>query len=330
MFPDMFTPGSQIPKELRDHLRYPEDLFRVQSAMYGRYHINDPNGFYLRADEWDLSQDPGSGDPTSALRTVQQSDPQTGLATGPSRTARMDPLYVLMRLPREQQERFMLLQPFVYHSQDDKQQNLSAFLTANSDPGPDYGKLQAWVMPRDEQVDGPSLVNARMLADPQVSEAITLLGRNASEVRMGNLLMLPMGDSLLYVRPMYVLASSNKIPELRRVIVVSGTTVGMGETLQQALRNVFGAAPPTLEEGPVAGPAPGGGAGGGGGGGGPAPSPETAELLRQASDAYAAAQAALARGDLGEYQRQVNLMADLVSRARGGSSTTTTTTTPSA
>jgi uncharacterized membrane protein (UPF0182 family) len=330
-FPKLFTPGSQMPAELREHLRYPEDLFRVQTSMYGRYHINDPSDFYLRADEWDLSQDPGSGDPTSAVKTVTERDPKTGLLSR-SRRARMDPTYVLMRLPREQQERFLILQPFVYHSEGDKQQNLSAFVTAKSDPGPDYGKLQAFVMPRDQQVDGPALINARMLSDEEVSSTVSLLGKTGSGVLVGNILLLPIGDSLLYVRPMYVQAANNPVPELRNVIVASGSKVAMAPTLQGALIKVFGSAPPTLEEGATT-PAPGPGTPTPG----PAPIRTVQELLNQAAAAYEAARAALARGDLGEYQRQVNLMADYVAQARaaagsgsgsgGGSSSPTTTTT---
>jgi len=312
-FPDLFTPGAQMPQELRAHLRYPEDLFRVQTTMFGRYHITNANDFYLRADEWDLSQDPGSGDPTKELRQIQERDPNTGLVSG-GRTARMVPTYLLMRLPQSQDEQFVLLQPFVYHSTGDKQQNLAAFMTATSDPGPDYGKLRAFVMPKEQQVDGPLLVHARMLSNTAVSTEVALLGRTGSEVRMGNLLVLPMGDSLLYVRPMYVLASANKVPELQRVIVVSGTRVEIAPTLSQALRQAFGTAPPTLEESR-------GGAPPGTGPGTPStPSGPTGgsvqELLDQAQRAHQAAEDALKRGDLAEYQRKVNEMAELVKRAR--------------
>jgi uncharacterized membrane protein (UPF0182 family) len=333
IFPKLFTRASQMPSELREHLRYPEDLFRVQTSMYGRYHISDPNDFYLRADEWDLSQDPGSGDPTSALKTVSTKDPKTGLLTK-TKQERMDPTYVLMRLPREQEEDFLILQPFVYHSEGDKQQNLSAFVTAKSDPGPDYGKLQAFVMPREQQVDGPALVNARMLSDNNVSSAVALLGKTGSEVRVGNIILLPIGNSLVYVRPMYVQAANNPVPELRKVIVAAGNRVAMGDRLQDALTQIFGSAPPTLEEGPAnPPPAPGG------------PGSELTltltQLLDQADAAYRAAQAALTKGDLAEYQKQVNLMAQLLARARttagepagggtggGGSTTTTSTTAP--
>jgi uncharacterized membrane protein (UPF0182 family) len=351
IFPDLFTPGSQMPSELRSHLRYPEDLFRVQTSMYGRYHINDADGFYLRADEWDLSQDPGSGDPTVALKSDQTRDPKTGLLIA-SRTARMDPAYVLMRLPHEQQERFVILQPFVYHSEKDKQQNLSAFVTAKSDPGEDYGKLQAFVMPRDQQVDGPALVNARMLSTDAVSSAISLLGKTGSEVRVGNVLLLPIGNSLLYVRPLYVQAQNNRVPELRKVIVAAGNQVAMGDTLKDALTQIFGSAPPTLEE--KAEQTPGGPAAGPTGPGGPSPggpvNPTVQQLLDKASAAYTAAQDALKRGDLAEYQRQVDAMAAFIRQAHdvgsnagagggsgsgsgsgGGSpSSTTTTTAPAA
>lgn len=315
IFPDLFTPGASMPQELRDHLRYPEDLFRIQTAMYGRYHITDPNDFYLRADEWDLSQDPGSGDPTKALERVQSADPQTGIVRA-GRNARMEPVYLLMRLPGQERESFVILQPFVFRSEGDKQQNLAAFVTANSNPGEDFGKLQAFVMPRDQQVDGPLLVHSRMLQDAAVSQTISLLGETSSEVRMGNLLVLPMGNSLLYVRPMYVLATANKVPELQRVIVVSGNRVVIANTLADALTSMFGSAPPTLEEqrAPTSG-VPGAPVVPGG----PAPSATVAELLQQAEAAYAAAQAALTKGDLAEYQKQVNIMADAVKRARDAS-----------
>lgn len=330
IFPDLFTPGSQMPKDLREHLRYPEDLFRVQTSMYGRYHINGSSDFYSRADEWDISQDPGSGDPTAALKTVQSRDPRTGLVNA-SRTARMDPTYVLMRLPNEQVESFLILQPFVFHSQGDKQQNLSAFVTADSDPE-HYGRLRVFVMPRDQTVDGPALINARMLSNDAVSSAISLLGKTGSEVRVGNILLLPISNSLLYVRPLYVQAANNRVPELRKVIVAAGNQVAMGDTLQDALTQIFGSAPPTLEEGrgtPTGPTTPGG----------PVAGANVQQLLDQAAAAYAAAQAALAKGDLGEYQKQVNAMATLITQAQdaakasgsgsgSGSGSTTTTTAP--
>jgi uncharacterized membrane protein (UPF0182 family) len=163
------------------------------------------------------------------------------------------------------------------------------------------------------------------------------LGKTGSGVRVGNILLLPIGKSLLYVRPLYVQAANNPVPELRKVIVAAGNQVAMGDTLKQALVEIFGSAPDTLEEKAVpGGPSPPASPGA------PSPTATVQQLLDQAAAAYQAAQAALAKGDLGEYQRQVNLMADLVARAKtaaesgggggsggggsgsGGSTTTTT------
>jgi uncharacterized membrane protein (UPF0182 family) len=330
-FPKLFTPGSQMPTALRDHLRYPEDMFRVQTNMYGRYHISNPDDFYNSADAWDVSQDPGSGDPSRALRTITQVN-QTGVAVS-TRTARMDPTYMLLRLPNEQNLSFLILRPFVFASKGDKQQNLAAFVTAKSGPGADYGKLQAFVMPRELQVDGPALVNSRVNADPTISKEISLLGGTGSQVRLGNVLVLPVNKSLLYIRPLYVQASQNPVPELRKVIVVSGDKVAMGDTLQEALTTAFGGAPPTLEA-PKNGTTPTSPTT-------PAPTnASVAQLLADAQAAYDAAQIALKNGDLGEYQRQVQIMADKIAQARaaagasgsgsgsGSASATTTTTRP--
>jgi uncharacterized membrane protein (UPF0182 family) len=232
----------------------------------------------------------------------------------------MDPTYLLLRLPNEPNENFLILRPFVPVSSGDKQQNLSAFMTAKSDPG-EYGKIQAFVMPRGGQIDGPALINSRIQSTTAISREITLLNTNNSRVLQGNVLVIPIKNSLLYIRPLYVASNQNNpLPELRKVVVVFGKKAAMGDTLQQALAQLFGDAPPTLEEGPSAPTTPG------------APAADVQALLDQAAAAFNAADAALKNGDLAGYQAKVKEAQALVARAAEASKgqSTTTTTRPAA
>ncbi len=337
-FPDLFTPGSEISAELRSHLRYPEDLFRVQTNMYGRYHITDPAEFYNAGDAWDISQDPGNGSP-AVPNEATTSTTAVGAAPGSlvrgAKGKRMDPTYLLLRLPGEDDASFLILQPFVPRSQGDRQQNLSAFMVAKSDPD-EYGKLKAFVMPRGEQIDGPALVDARAAADTEISREITFLNQQGSEVKLGNVQVIPIETSLLYVRPLYVQSSRNPLPEFKRAIVVFGNKAVIGDSLAEALTKIFGDAPETLEETPGATPpvtVPGQTPPAGG----PGDAATVQRLLGEAQAAYDAAQTALKAGDLAEYQKQINLVGDRVKQAQSAagsavpaSSTTTTTSGPTA
>jgi uncharacterized membrane protein (UPF0182 family) len=308
-FPKLFTAGDRMDPELRAHMRYPEDVFRVQTNVYGRYHITDPTEFYRGADAWNVSQDPGSGRLSAPQQSVQVVDRQNRVVSTTAK--RIDPTYLLLRLPGDEKESFLILRPFVAASQRDKQQNLTAFMTAKSDPG-EYGKLQVFEMPRGEQIDGPSLIDARVKANSEITKEITLLDQKGSQALQGNVLVLPIEKSILYVRPLYVQAESNPLPELKKVIVVYAGRAEMGDTLQQALTKIFGAAPPTLEK-PKEGTAPPGTT--------PTVAPDVQALLDQAQAAYDAAQTALKAGDLAEYQKKVNEMADLLRRARDAGAT---------
>jgi uncharacterized membrane protein (UPF0182 family) len=321
-FPSLFTPESAMSTELKQHLRYPEDLFRIQTNMYGRYHITDPADFYNSSDAWTVAQDPGSGPIGDAQTTATTTVRTPGVISGPVRSERMDPTYLLLRLPEDERESFLLLRPFVPVSQGDRQQNLSAFMTAKSDPD-NYGRLQAFVLPRGGQIDGPALINSRILSTAEITQELTLLNREGSRVQQGNVLVIPIRNSLLYIRPIYVEATRNPVPELRKVVVVYGRKAVMGNTLQEALVKLFGAAPPTLEQGPGTPPA---------GGGAPA-APNVNELLRQAAEAFKAADEALRAGDLAGYQAKVKQAQQFVDQAAQASSqtaTTTTTTRPAA
>jgi len=321
-FPKLFTDGSQMSPELRSHLRYPEDLFRVQTNMIGLYHMTDPAAFYNKSDAWDISQDPGSGQ-VGAGGAITQTTNAQGVVTS-SREARMDPYYLLMKLPGEQTESFMILQPFVPVSQNDQRKNMSAFMIAKSDPA-DYGKLETFVMPGDISVDGPALADAKINQDPTISSQITLLNTAGSKVLLGNMLVIPINQSLLFIRPLYVQAVNTPQPQFKKAIVVFGDKAVMQNTLKDALESLFGAAPPTLEQGagqpPTGTPPPGSAAP-------PSPSPAPSgtvkSLLDQAATHFNNAQNALKNGDLAGYQNEVNAGVALVQQAQQQSANTGT------
>jgi uncharacterized membrane protein (UPF0182 family) len=335
-FPKLFTDGTNIDPELKAHFRYPEDLFRIQTNMFGRYHIGDAANFYNNTDAWDIAQEPGAVSNAAAVGA-----PVTNAAGQPlqAREARMDPYYLLMRLPEEQSEDFVILQPFVPRSTDDSVKNLSAFMVAKMDPD-NYGQLQAYVMPRARTVDGPALVNSRINQQPEVSQEITLLDTSGSKVRLGNLLVIPIEQSLLYIRPLYVEATGTPLPQLKKVIVVFGDKVVMKDSLREAVSTLFpGSNPATLEQqgagaaqsatpAPSTGqatPAPVGAQ--------PAPSipGSVTDLLSQASARFQGADDALKAGDLAAYQKATNDGRDLVRQATAAAQAaagTTATTTP--
>ncbi|HEV3364779.1 MAG TPA: UPF0182 family protein, partial [Acidimicrobiia bacterium] len=192
-FPELFAGPEEVSDELRAHFRYPEDLFRVQTNMWGRYHIGDPKEFYSQSDRWNIAQDPGTARPTPAAPPAPPAPGQPAPPGAPGER-RMDPYYLLMRLPDAPKLEFLMLQPFVPFSDDDSRRELSAFMVAKGDPE-DYGKLEVFVMPRDRQVDGPAIVNARINQQPEVSQLITLLSRAGSEVLLGNLVIIPVEQS---------------------------------------------------------------------------------------------------------------------------------------
>jgi uncharacterized membrane protein (UPF0182 family) len=314
-FPKLFSDGIDIDPELKRHFRYPEDMFRVQTDMFARYHIGNPGDFYNNTDAWDIAQEPG------AVSNITPLVPATNAAGQPTnaREPRMDPYYLLMRLPDETTEDFLILQPFVPRSTDDSVKVLSAFMVAKSDPG-NYGQLEAFVMPRTHQVDGPAIVNARINQQPEVSREITLLNTSGSKVRLGNLLLIPIEQSLLYIRPLYVEAEGTPVPQLKKVIVVFGDKVVIRDSLREAISNIFpGSTANTLEQqgtgqtapppGQTTTPPPPGGTTI------PPVLTSVSELLTEATARFNAADEALRSGDLSAYQRATNEAKELVRRA---------------
>jgi uncharacterized membrane protein (UPF0182 family) len=311
-FPGMFTPASKMNPELKAHLRYPEDIFAVQATMYGKYHITSASSFYSAADAWQLSPSPGSGSPSQALPTTLTTNAQ-GQQVSTGQLVRMAPLYQELRIPGQTQQSFNLLDAFVPISGQSQIQTLSGFMMAGSDPG-HYGQLEMFVTPRDSPVTGPAIVASQIDAAPGVSQAITFYDQSGSSVLLGNLLMIPVADSLLYIQPMYVQSSRNPIPVLTEVIAAYGKQVQIKQTLAGALQAVFGAPVSTSNNNGTTGTL----------------SPEVRSLLDQAQTSYQQSQADLKAGNLGNYQNDINaLEGDLnqVQGLTGGTTTSTTTTT---
>jgi uncharacterized membrane protein (UPF0182 family) len=289
-FPTLFSPMSAAPPEIQAHFRYPENLFEVQAAQWTNYHVEDPTVFYQKQDFWQIPLDPTSkANAESAGRAVFSEEP-------------MRPYYVLMRLPGETDETFALIMPFTPQGR----QNMVGWMAARSDIGAGYGQLVSYEFPSGQNVDGPSQVFSRIQQDPTWSQQQSLLSQGNSRVFYGDFLVVPVSDGLLYVEPVYVQSQQeNPIPELKRVLVVTGGTVGLGSNLQDALSAALG--------GRVS---PGGGQGGGQN----RPPVGTvdqriAEFLAQAQQHFQAANEALKAGDLARYQAEINAAERAIAQA---------------
>ncbi|HVM41372.1 MAG TPA: UPF0182 family protein [Acidimicrobiia bacterium] len=305
-FPELFTDADEMPDGLRAHLRYPEDLFRVQTDLYATYHVTEPRRFYNRSDQWAIANDPGSGTIAAAPTPTPVDGTRTTVTAGGrplsetvSSGSRMDPYYLLMRLPREEREAFVLLQPFSPPSRTDLG-NLLAFMVAKSDPG-EYGELVAFNMPSGEQVFGPTQVHAQISGTPEIAREISLLGQRGSNVIFGSLQLIPIEHSILYVRPLYVLAEGRtQFPQLQRVMAFYGGNATMAPTLEQALAELFEGfetpeQPPPDDGDDEPGPQPG-------------RDPRLDEIARL----YAEAQEALRQGDLATYQDRFQRIGEIV------------------
>lgn len=235
-FPGMFVPHQKMGAELEDHLRYPENLFSIQAAVYGRYHIVTPSEFYTASNSWSLSPTAGAGSPTDALAVTVTTNAQ-GQVTGGS-LQRMAPLYQVMEEPGETTQSFTISDAYIPAAQGSDIQNLSAFIVANSDPGT-YGTLHVYETVSGRNVVGPALADSYIEQNTTVSKEISLLDQHGSQVLLGNVLMVPVGQAMLYVRPLYTESTGNPQPQLKEVIVVFGQQVGMKPTLAAALNTVL-------------------------------------------------------------------------------------------
>ena len=235
-FPDLFADFEDMPEDLQEHIRYPEDLFRVQTNMWGRYHISESTPFYEQAGA--LGGGPGPGHHARGRRE-HAGHQRPGRGDRAPASARIEPYYLQMQLPGEERRRVhpaAAVRAVV--DQRPTSSQLTAFMVAQSDPE-DYGKIKVYTMPG-TRVDGPAVVQANIAATDSISQRVSLLNQQGSQVRFGNLLLIPVDQTILYVRPMYVQARGDTaVPELKNVIVAFGAEVAMGDTLLDALTQIF-------------------------------------------------------------------------------------------
>ncbi len=221
IFPQMFRPLAAMPAALRQHIRYPEDLFLVQADIYRVYHMTDPVVFYNREDLWGFPRENYAGE-----------------------TVVMRPYYVIMRLPGESQAEYILMLPMVPQSRDTVRDNMISWLAARCD-GADYGHLLEYAFSKDRLFYGPYQIQARINQNPEISQQYSLWNQMGSKVILGNLLVIPVEDSLLYVEPLYIRAENGQLPELERVIASYNDRIVMADDLDHALAALFATPTPS-------------------------------------------------------------------------------------
>lgn len=288
IFPGLFKPLSELSSDLRSHLRYPEDIFRLQTAVYSTYHMDSPQIFYNKEDQWSIAS-MGEG--------TEQTEAQV-----------VNPYYTIMKLPGNQTEEFILMLPFTPRLKD----NLASWMVARSD-GDNYGKLAVYRFPKQKLIFGPKQVLARINQDPEISRQLTLWNQRGSQAIFGTLLVIPIKESLLYIQPLYLRAETGKIPELRRVIVVAENRIAMEPTLETSLNRLFGegatqplpgtaGAQPALAKTESTAPSS-------------TAAPSTSPLIEQARQHYERALQAQREGDWARYGEEIKRLGEVLARA---------------
>ena len=293
-FPSLFAPLVDMPSAIRAHLRYPKDLFAIQAAMWGRYHITSPEAFYTASDRWQVSPTTGAGSPKQSVSKTVVTNNVGALVS--QTTSQMEPLYQVMALPNTSRQQLTLLTTYVPAGATSTVNGMTSFLIATSDPD-NYGQLHAYITPRGTSTTSPIQANAEINQNARVSSIITPLDQHGSKVLLGHNLMVPLQNSILFVRPLYVTNSATPLPQLKYVIAVFNQDVAIETTLQAALSDVLG------------GNVNGGGGGANSGG-------TVQSYLDQASAAYAQAQQLLKAGNLAGYQNSIDQMGALLRKAQ--------------
>ncbi len=276
IFPGVFQAIASMPADLRAHVRYPEDLFAVQASLYATYHMNEPEIFFHREDQWQL---PGAD----------------------ARSPREYLRHMVMKLPGEKTEEYIEMTPFTPRGKD----NLAAWMVARND-GENYGKLSVYRFPRQSLVFGPTQILNRINQTTEISQQISLWDQRGSQVIRGNLLVIPIEGSLIFVQALYLRAEGGRIPELKRVIVAYNDQVAMEETLEASLARIFGGsagAPPSRTPGPAGAPVA-------------TAAPTLDGLAAEASQHYDRAIAAQRAGDWTTYGNEMKQVGDLLRRMR--------------
>lgn len=277
IFPELFKPLSAMPASIRQHLRYPVDLYEVQARVYATFHMRDPRVFYNREDPWVIPTELFAND-----------------------TVPVEPYYVTMRLEGGTAPEFALILPFAPANRD----NMVGWMAARND-APHYGELIVYRFPKDRLAFGPMQVEARINQDPVISQQLTLWNQEGSRVIRGNLLVIPMERSLLYVEPLFLQAERSQLPELRRVFLASGPRIIMAETPEAGLPRLLAPSTPAARPGPPVPPAPSGPS-----------SASSRELIAQAVESYERAQQLLRQGDLAGYAREIERLGEILRRLR--------------
>jgi len=214
IFPEIFIDGDQMPESLRSHIRYPKDLFKIQSELYSIYHMENPQVFYNKEDLWNIPNENYAGS-----------------------TIKMEPYYILSSLPdtKLQNLEYLLMMPFTPANKN----NMIAWMAGRSD-GENYGELVLYEFPKDTLVYGPSQIESRIDQDSQISQLLSLWGQRGSRVIRGNLIVLPVAQSILYIEPIYLQAETSELPELKRVVLGYGGDIVIDINLEGALEQIFG------------------------------------------------------------------------------------------
>jgi uncharacterized membrane protein (UPF0182 family) len=323
VFPGLFKPISEMPTDIAGdpanpttnpgHLRYPEDMFNTQTSMFEQYHVTDPVVFFKKGDQWSVPQNSSS---------------TAGSGSNPPTQLPLEAYYVQMRMPGQANPEFVLLQPMA----PSQKKNMIAWVAAHSDPG-SYGQVSVVDFPVSANVFGPEQMEGKAASNTQISQQITLWAQGGSQVILGNLLVIPLKDSLLYVEPVYLVSTQTSIPAFVKVVVGTPTQVVWGDTLQDALNQIYagqgaigsggtptpGVSPtpgsstssPPATQPPGATPTPSGTPGA-------LPSLSLTgtaqQLLAEASAYYDAAQVALGNKDLATYQADMDIVGKLLAQ----------------
>ncbi|RMF06829.1 UPF0182 family protein, partial [Candidatus Woesearchaeota archaeon] len=274
VFPKQFKSMDEMPPSLRKHIRYPEGLFEIQAKKFATYHMKDPAVFYNKEDVWELPFE----------------------IYGQGQKVRMQPYYVILKLPEWEKEEFIMMIPFTPAKKD----NMIAWMAAKSDSN--YGQLVLFKFPKERLIYGPMQIEARIDQDAEISQQLTLWSQKGSSVTRGNILVIPVGESILYVEPLYIQAERSQMPELKRVIVSDGKKVVMEESFEKALSTLLGSASGSTETG--------------------APPEEITEEsaeknVSDALSAYLKAKQAIARGDWVSFGRAMDELGRILEENKG-------------
>jgi hypothetical protein len=316
VFPGVFKPLSDMPKALQDHIRYPHDMFDAQTAQYGRYHVTDPGVFYQGVQLWQV--------------------PHSTASSGGPEQLPLESFYVEMRVPGKTADDFMLLQPMVLQGRN----NMISWVAAYNDYPTTYGQVSVFNFPENSNVFGPVQMQSLIQQNKDISQQITLWEGSGSHVVLGNLLVIPLQDTLMYVEPVYLQSQSSPLPVFQKVVVGTPTQVVWGNSLSDALGQIYAGQGTTGPGGPGGSPTPSATPT-------PATTPSTGpvatpsplpslnlggnaqQLIAEANAHYQAALEALKAGDLGKYQSEMNIVGQILGQLQQVAGTPAPTPTPS-